>query len=48
MQADPKERKFFVEEMLPHFERANQRIDELHGLIEGLKIPQKLVAKASI
>ncbi|WP_339707428.1 plasmid mobilization relaxosome protein MobC [Algoriphagus aquimarinus] len=38
MQADPKERMFFLKEMLPHFDRANAKIDALHVLIEGLKI----------
>ncbi|TXE06422.1 plasmid mobilization protein [Algoriphagus aquimarinus] len=38
MQADPKERVFFVKEMLPHFERTKAKIDALHSLIEELKI----------
>ena len=38
MQADPKERLFFVKELLPHFERTNSKIEALHNLIEGLKI----------
>jgi len=38
MQADPKERLFFVKELLPHFERTKVKIDALHSLIEGLKI----------
>ncbi|MEB2785522.1 plasmid mobilization protein [Algoriphagus persicinus] len=38
MQADPKERVFFVKEMLPHFERTKAKIDGLHSLIEELKI----------
>jgi hypothetical protein len=38
IQADPKERIFFIREMLPHLERAKGKIDRLHGLIEGLKI----------
>ncbi|WP_339706987.1 plasmid mobilization relaxosome protein MobC [Algoriphagus aquimarinus] len=37
LQADPKERVFFVKEMLPHFERTKAKIDALHSLIEGLK-----------
>ncbi|MCE7056246.1 plasmid mobilization relaxosome protein MobC [Algoriphagus sp. AGSA1] len=37
MQADPKERLFFVKEMLPHFERTKAKIEALHSLIEGLK-----------
>ncbi|WP_057937874.1 plasmid mobilization protein [Algoriphagus resistens] len=37
MQADPKERQFFVKEMLPHFERTKAKIEALHSLIEGLK-----------
>ncbi|WP_057938859.1 plasmid mobilization protein [Algoriphagus resistens] len=37
MQADPKERLFFVKEMLPYFERTNAKIEALHSLIEGLK-----------
>lgn len=38
LKADPKERLFFVKEILPHFERAKAKIDALHGLIDGLKI----------
>tara|TARA_R110002020_G_scaffold464859_1_gene685938 strand:- start:1599 stop:1985 length:387 start_codon:yes stop_codon:yes gene_type:complete len=38
MKADPKERLFFVKEMLPHFERTKAKIEALHSLIEGLKI----------
>lgn len=38
LQADPKERLFFVKEMMLHFESAKEKIDQLHGLIEGLKI----------
>ncbi|MEB2782819.1 plasmid mobilization relaxosome protein MobC [Algoriphagus sp. C2-6-M1] len=38
MQADPKQRVFFVKEMLPHFERTKAKIETLHSLIEGLKI----------
>ena len=38
MQADVKERLFFVKEMLPQFERTNAKIEALHNLIEGLKI----------
>jgi len=38
MQADLKERLFFIREMLPHLERAKGKIDRLHGLIERLKI----------
>ncbi|WP_339750676.1 plasmid mobilization protein [Algoriphagus aquimarinus] len=37
-QADPKERVFFVNEMLPHFEHTKAKIDALHRLIEELKI----------
>lgn len=40
MQADQKERQFFVKEMLPHFEKTKAKIDSLHGLIEDLKIPK--------
>ena len=38
MQADPKERVFFIKELLPHFERTKAKIDALHSLIEGLKM----------
>ena len=38
MKAEPKERLFFVKEMLPHFERTKAKIDALHSLIEGLKM----------
>jgi|SRR5690606_38476055 len=38
IQADPKERLFFVKEILPHFERTKAKIESLHSLIEGLKI----------
>ncbi|SFU20116.1 mobilisation protein (MobC) [Algoriphagus locisalis] len=38
MQADPKERQFFVNEMLPHFERTKVKLEALHRLIEGLKM----------
>ncbi|WP_339869303.1 plasmid mobilization relaxosome protein MobC [uncultured Algoriphagus sp.] len=38
LQADPKDRLFFVKEMLPHFERTKAKLEALHGLIEGLKI----------
>ncbi|PZX59379.1 mobilization protein MobC [Algoriphagus ratkowskyi] len=40
MEADPKERQFFLKEMLPHFEKTKAKIDSLHGLIERLKIPK--------
>ena len=38
MKADPKERVFFIKELLPHFERTKAKIDALHSLIEGLKM----------
>lgn len=38
MQADPKERLFFVKEMIPHFEWTKAKLEALHHLIEGLKI----------
>ncbi|MBN7818040.1 plasmid mobilization protein [Algoriphagus pacificus] len=37
LQADPKERQFFVRELLPHLDRAKTKIDSFHQLIEGLK-----------
>ncbi|WP_439487204.1 plasmid mobilization relaxosome protein MobC [Algoriphagus sp.] len=38
MKGGSKERVFFLKEMMPHFESAKEKIDQLHGLIEGLKI----------
>lgn len=38
MQADLKERVFFIKELLPHFERTKAKIHALHSLIEGLKM----------
>lgn len=38
IQAGPKERVFFVKEMLPHFEQTKAKIDALHSLIEGVKL----------
>lgn len=38
MQGGSKERVFFLKEMMPHFESAKEKVDQLHGLIEGLRI----------
>ncbi len=38
MKADPGERRFFVTELLPHLELAKRKIEELHDVIEGLKV----------
>ena len=38
MKAEPKERLFFVKEILPHFERTKAKVDALHELIERLKM----------
>lgn len=37
MKAEPKERLFYVKELLPHLNCAKTKIDSLHPLIEGLK-----------
>ena len=38
LQADPKERLFFVREILPHLDRAQQKMTRIHEVIESLKI----------
>ncbi|MBB6324477.1 hypothetical protein FHS59_000092 [Algoriphagus iocasae] len=38
LKADPKERLFFVREILPHLDRAQQKMTLIHEVIENLKI----------